>query len=171
MKLIHILPVCIAVLLIRETESRELSLSHGWTIRNSNGSECIHWYISNKHVEYWFYSLDEIGIFLGNQKIPSGIYSALQEASITESVLHSYNDVNLRWIAGDNWTYSLAFQGKVQLDLCLRNKEASIRLNILQLLHSAGWQRCIPVSLLGISRYRHHRRGHIEWTQTGTKPQ
>lgn len=46
-----------------------------------------------------------------NQTIPSGVYSALEEANVTESVMFSYNDVDLRWIANENWTYSLVFSG------------------------------------------------------------
>lgn len=33
----------------------------------------------------------------------------MESAEITESVLFSYNDVKLRWIAKENWTYSLQF--------------------------------------------------------------
>jgi beta-mannosidase len=53
-----------------------------------------------------FYS----GIKLQNISIPSGIYSALESANLTESVLYSYNDVNLRWIAHQTWNYSLNFE-------------------------------------------------------------
>lgn len=52
-----------------------------------------------------------LGIELVNQTIPSGVYSALEEANVTESVMFSYNDVDLRWIANENWTYSLVFSG------------------------------------------------------------
>lgn len=51
------------------------------------------------------------GIELKNQSIPSGIYSALEEANVTASIFDSYNDVNLRWIGNDNWMYSLVFDG------------------------------------------------------------
>lgn len=54
-----------------------------------------------------------LGIVIGNQSIPSGVYSALEEVNVTESVLHSFNDVKLRWIANENWTYSLTFEGKL----------------------------------------------------------
>lgn len=50
-----------------------------------------------------------LGIRLSNLTIPNGVYSALEEAKITESVLYSFNDVVLRWIGLDNWTYSLKF--------------------------------------------------------------
>lgn len=49
------------------------------------------------------------GIELHDISIPSGVYSDLEEAGVTESVLFSYNDVKLRWIALENWTYSLEF--------------------------------------------------------------
>ncbi len=55
------------------------------------------------------------GIELKNQTIPSGVYSALEEAGITDSILYGYNDVNLRWVGKDNWTYSLVFDGAVYL--------------------------------------------------------
>lgn len=50
-----------------------------------------------------------------DQTIPSGVYSALEDANITGSVLYSYNDVNFRWIARDNWTYTLNFAGNLNL--------------------------------------------------------
>ncbi|XP_055904783.1 beta-mannosidase [Eupeodes corollae] len=62
---------------------REVELSSGWSIKNQNGS-----------------------VTKGNLKLPSGIYSSLY----AEDVLLSYNDVNMRWIAYDNWTYSRTFK-------------------------------------------------------------
>lgn len=41
--------------------------------------------------------------------IPSGVYSDLEQNKYTNSVLFSYNDVALRWIGLDNWSYSLKF--------------------------------------------------------------
>lgn len=52
------------------------------------------------------------GIKLNDQNLPSGVFSALEQAGLTESVLFSYNDVALRWIAADNWTYTREFNGK-----------------------------------------------------------
>lgn len=49
------------------------------------------------------------GIKLHDISIPSGVYSDLENAGATESVLFSYNDVDLRWIGKENWTYSLKF--------------------------------------------------------------
>ncbi|XP_037954159.1 beta-mannosidase-like [Teleopsis dalmanni] len=57
-------------------------LSSGWNLTNQNGS------VTKTKV-----------------KIPTGIYSALYG----EDVLKSYNDVNLRWVAYDNWTYKNTF--------------------------------------------------------------
>lgn len=37
----------------------------------------------------------------------------MENGNVTDSVLNSYNDVNLRWIARDNWKYSLNFGGKL----------------------------------------------------------
>ncbi|KAJ6639178.1 Beta-mannosidase [Pseudolycoriella hygida] len=73
--------------------SIEINLDKQWQVRNSNGS-----------------------IQLINQTIPSGIYSTLESANVTGSVLYSYNDVNLRWIAKDNWTYSLLFDAPANND-------------------------------------------------------
>lgn len=41
--------------------------------------------------------------------LPSGVFSALYG----EQVLDSYNDVNLRWISYDNWTYTNIFSGSI----------------------------------------------------------
>lgn len=49
------------------------------------------------------------GIELHDISIPSGVYSDLENAGLTESVLFSYNDVDLRWIGLENWTYTLDF--------------------------------------------------------------
>lgn len=46
---------------------------------------------------------------LNDISVPTGVYSALEEAKVTESVLFSYNDIKLRWIGLENWTYSLDF--------------------------------------------------------------
>ncbi|XP_055850263.1 beta-mannosidase [Episyrphus balteatus] len=62
---------------------KEVEFTSGWSIKNENGS-----------------------ITKGNLKLPSGIYSSLH----AEDVLLSYNDVNMRWIAYDNWTYSRTFK-------------------------------------------------------------
>lgn len=47
------------------------------------------------------------GIKIPGIALPCGVYSDLESQNLTESVLFSYNDVNLRWIAEQNWTYSL----------------------------------------------------------------
>lgn len=59
--------------------------------------------------ENWVFFIT--GIKIQNEQIPSGVYSALERANLTDSVLKSYNDVNLRWIAKENWKYSLNFDG------------------------------------------------------------
>lgn len=51
------------------------------------------------------------GIQIPNEQIPSGVYTALENANITESVFDSFNDINLRWIGKETWTYSLNFDG------------------------------------------------------------
>lgn len=45
------------------------------------------------------------GIELHDVTLPSGVYSELENANITESVLFSYNDVKLRWIGLEDWNY------------------------------------------------------------------
>lgn len=53
-------------------------------------------------------------ITLLDQTIPSGVYSALEEANMTESILYANNDVDLRWISTEEWTYELDFKGKTE---------------------------------------------------------
>lgn len=53
------------------------------------------------------------GIVLNDISLPSGVYSELENAQLTESVLFSYNDVELRWIGLENWTYILEFNQTV----------------------------------------------------------
>ncbi|EDW58688.1 beta-mannosidase [Drosophila virilis] len=47
-----------------------------------------------------------------NLTLPSGIYSAFP--GLLPNVLESYNDVNLRWMAYDNWTYINEFKFDVE---------------------------------------------------------
>lgn len=61
---------------------------------------------------HYYCGIMNTGIQIQNQQIPSGVFTALENANITGSLLHSYNDVNLRWISNDTWTYSLSFNGK-----------------------------------------------------------
>ncbi|KAH8360187.1 hypothetical protein KR093_011286 [Drosophila rubida] len=60
-----------------------IELGSHWTISNRNGS-----------------------LTATEQTLPSGIYSAFRPGQL----LDSYNDVNLRWLAYDNWTYTNSFQ-------------------------------------------------------------
>lgn len=53
-------------------------------------------------------------ISVSNITIPCGIYSDLEDAGITESLLFSYNDVELRWIGNENWTYTTEFEVTAQ---------------------------------------------------------
>lgn len=70
---------------------------------------------NNVFLHVFITTCDLVGIRLVDQTIPSGVYSALEDANITGSVLYSYNDVNFRWIARDNWTYTLNFAGNLNL--------------------------------------------------------
>lgn len=47
---------------------------------------------------------------LEGSSLPSGIYTELEKRNIIQSVLKSYNDVNLRYLSHINWTYSLDFK-------------------------------------------------------------
>lgn len=83
--------LCSAVLLLIAVAGRhslDVGLNDGWTIRNANGSIQLH-----------------------DQSLPSGVFTALEAANLTGSLLYGYNDVRLRWIANDEWTYSLQFDG------------------------------------------------------------
>lgn len=53
-----------------------------------------------------------LGIQIQDQRIPTGAYTALEKAGITDSLLSSFNDVDQRWIAHEEWTYSLSFDGE-----------------------------------------------------------
>ncbi|XP_058443267.1 beta-mannosidase-like [Malaya genurostris] len=64
--------------------SEKLDLNGPWYIENSNET-----------------------IKLANVHLPSGIYTALEQASIIESIYDAKNDLSTRWIAKDNWTYSI----------------------------------------------------------------
>ena len=46
-----------------------------------------------------------------NQTMPSGVYSALEDDQIIESVLFSNNDVITRWISKMDWIFSLNIPG------------------------------------------------------------
>ncbi|XP_059621237.1 beta-mannosidase [Phlebotomus argentipes] len=72
--------------LVASTSSSQIVLNTGWSLHSENTS-----------------------ISINGISLPSGVYSALQDAGYTNSVLHSYNDVQLRWAAMDNWAYSVNF--------------------------------------------------------------
>lgn len=92
-------------LLLHETEAVKFPLRDGWTLHNKDRSKC--W--SENFLQSWFSVTSLQAYEISNITIPSGVYSDLESAGITESVLFSYNDVKLRWIAKENWTYSLQF--------------------------------------------------------------
>ncbi|CRL07018.1 CLUMA_CG019973, isoform A [Clunio marinus] len=80
-------------LLLHGTQAISFPLRDGWTLTNENKS-----------------------IEVNDISIPSGVYSDLENSGETESVLFSFNDVNLRWIALENWTYNLEFN-MTEIDL------------------------------------------------------
>lgn len=44
--------------------------------------------------------------------VPGGIYSDLMNNKIIPDVFSGYNDVETRWVATKEWTYSRSFDGK-----------------------------------------------------------
>ncbi|XP_053954052.1 beta-mannosidase-like [Anastrepha ludens] len=54
----------------------------------------------------WSLTNQNLTISRSNIHLPSGVYSALYG----EDVLKSYNDINMRWISLDNWTYTRIFK-------------------------------------------------------------
>uniref|UniRef100_A0A0K8U7S0 beta-mannosidase n=1 Tax=Bactrocera latifrons TaxID=174628 RepID=A0A0K8U7S0_BACLA len=54
----------------------------------------------------WSITNQNLMVSKSNIHLPSGVYSALYG----EDVLNSYNDINMRWIALDNWTYTRTFK-------------------------------------------------------------
>ncbi|XP_046686486.1 beta-mannosidase-like isoform X2 [Homalodisca vitripennis] len=57
-----------------------------WTVQNSNGSIRV------------------------GATVPGGIYTDLRTANVlTEDIFYRFNDINYRWVAKDNWTYSTFF--------------------------------------------------------------
>ncbi|KAG8276108.1 hypothetical protein J6590_072523 [Homalodisca vitripennis] len=48
--------------------------------------------------------------------VPGGIYTDLRTANIlTEDIFYRFNDIDYRWVARDNWTYSTSFDVDPQL--------------------------------------------------------
>lgn len=93
----------------------EIPLSKGWTITNQNQSKQLKksnlFLMLNRNYLLRNIYILITGIKIQDEEIPSGVYSALERANITDWVLKSFNDVNLRWIAKENWKYSLNFDG------------------------------------------------------------
>lgn len=95
----------------------EFLLCDEWTITNENNSKYNNCCSKQIHSDC-FYSYHRLynyfsGIRIHNETLPSGVYSALNNAKLTDSVLKSFNDVDLRWIAREKWTYFLVFNGSV----------------------------------------------------------
>ncbi|KAJ8869705.1 hypothetical protein PR048_028700 [Dryococelus australis] len=57
-----------------------------WAVRNANGSVAV------------------------PANVPGGIYSDLRAAGVIGDPLYRFNDVEYRWVARDNWTYSGQFE-------------------------------------------------------------
>ncbi|XP_055589869.1 beta-mannosidase [Uranotaenia lowii] len=68
---------------VTSKKSGELDLNQFWTIENSNRT-----------------------LKLQNQSIPSGVYTALEQDQIIESILEFKNDITTKWIGLENWTYT-----------------------------------------------------------------
>ncbi|XP_077484791.1 beta-mannosidase-like [Amblyomma americanum] len=79
--------IAIALLyLMRQLETRELSLEGRWTVTNENQSITVP------------------GV------IPGGIYTILHSNNIINDPYHGFNDVLYQWVAMDNWTFSRTFE-------------------------------------------------------------
>ncbi|XP_053698686.1 beta-mannosidase isoform X1 [Sabethes cyaneus] len=69
---------------VTSKKSGERDLSQFWKLENANGT-----------------------LKMENLTLPSGVYTALEQGLIIESILDFKNDLTTKWIAHDNWTYSL----------------------------------------------------------------
>ncbi|XP_058443272.1 beta-mannosidase-like isoform X2 [Malaya genurostris] len=69
---------------VTSKKSGERDLSQFWRLENENGT-----------------------LKLDNLTLPSGVYTALEQGLIIESILDLKNDITTKWIARDNWTFSL----------------------------------------------------------------
>ncbi|XP_058824394.1 beta-mannosidase-like [Topomyia yanbarensis] len=69
---------------VTSKKSGERDLSQFWRLENANRT-----------------------LKLENVSLPSGVYTALEQGLIIESILDFKNDITTKWIARDNWTYSL----------------------------------------------------------------
>ncbi|KAM7362826.1 beta-mannosidase-like [Cochliomyia hominivorax] len=88
-KFIKIYDIIYAVIFIISLPHKSIMDSVNYVNFNKN------WTLTNQN-----HSITRTGI-----TVPSGVYSILYG----EQVLDAYNDVNLRWIAYDNWTYTNTF--------------------------------------------------------------
>jgi beta-mannosidase len=66
-------------------------------------------FYSNELKSNWILSSSN-GLVLKDLTVPLGVHSALMDANITGSVLYGYNDINLRWILYEDWTFTNYFQ-------------------------------------------------------------
>lgn len=53
-----------------------------------------------------------LDIRITNRSLPIGVYSEVERSGLSDSLLESYNDVKLRWIGQQNWTFELKFKSK-----------------------------------------------------------
>lgn len=75
-----------------ECGTKEIKMDNNWILRMVNSSI--------KNIEP-----------INQLVVPSGVYTELERHDVTESVLFSKNDVELRWIAQSDWVYQFDFQG------------------------------------------------------------
>lgn len=94
-------------LLLHGTEAISFALRSDWSLYGVWRNETTGRFCNFHH---YFYSTNiYASTEINNITIPSGVFSDLENANITESILFSYNDVALRDIAMVNWTYSKKF--------------------------------------------------------------
>lgn len=116
----------------------EISLCNGWSITNENNGKIRTAVQVKEKKQFDLFSIGLLEILIRNESLPSGVYSALYNAKLTDSLLKSFNDVNLRWIAREKWTYSLEFNGSgnnlTHIYLVSENVIESDRMLLLNLL-------------------------------------
>ncbi|XP_004523471.2 beta-mannosidase [Ceratitis capitata] len=83
LKVLFILPFASLFLAAKSELVAIIDLNANWTVTNQN-----------------------LSISRSNIQLPSGVYSVLYG----ENILNSYNDINMRWVSLDNWTYTRAFK-------------------------------------------------------------